>query len=57
MTEICWVSPVSFIDWETLQGVNIPFANLELMLRFKQSTREKDILDKNYLQQLKKSSS
>lgn len=35
-----------------LQGVKIPFATAELMLKLKQSVREKDVMDRNYLEHL-----
>ena len=39
-----------FIEWETIDGVRIPFADERLMLRFKQGDREKDILDRRFLE-------
>ena len=38
------------IEWEEIQGVRIPFAGPQLMLRFKQGPREKDILDRRFLE-------
>jgi hypothetical protein len=37
-----------------IDGVAIPFAGAELMLRLKQSMREKDGWDRGFLQQLLK---
>jgi hypothetical protein len=39
-----------FIDLVDIQGVKVPFANAELMLRFKQGFREKDIMDRRFLE-------
>lgn len=38
------------IEWDTIEGVKIPFASAKLMLQFKQGTREKDVLDRQYLE-------
>lgn len=35
-----------------LQGVEIPFATAELMLKLKQSVREKDVMDRKFLEHL-----
>jgi hypothetical protein len=35
-----------------VDGVPIPFAGAELMLKMKQSPREKDSIDRRFLQQL-----
>ena len=43
-----------FIHWITVQGVRIPFANPELLLRTKQTYREKDAEDRLFLQHLLK---
>jgi len=40
------------IETETIEGVPIPFAGAELMLRLKQGVREKDAWDRSFLQQL-----
>jgi hypothetical protein len=40
-----------YIEWEEISGVKIPFANGELMLRFKQGSREKDVLDRKFLEE------
>lgn len=43
------------IDWSEIDGVRIPFANASLLLRMKQdSLREKDILDRRFLEHLKR---
>lgn len=38
------------IEWEEIEGVRIPFASAKLMLRLKQSLREKDIIDRQFLE-------
>lgn len=38
------------IEWQEIQGVRVPFANAELMLRFKQGWRDKDAMDRKYLE-------
>ena len=40
------------IETEEIEGVRIPFAGAQLMLKMKQSPREKDVVDRNFLQQL-----
>jgi hypothetical protein len=40
------------IETEVIDGVPIPFASAQLMLRMKQSSREKDAADRSFLQQL-----
>lgn len=54
MTEasgIRYSEAAELIDWEEIEGVLIPFANAELMLRFKsRSHRAKDLLDRKFLQ-------
>ena len=40
------------IEWENIQGVSIPFAGPELMLKLKQGFREKDSWDRSFLQNL-----
>lgn len=55
MTEACGVryeDSAGGIEIETIDGVPVPFAGAELMLRMKQSLREKDSLDRSFLQQL-----
>lgn len=39
-----------------VEGVSIPFAGLELLLKMKQGVREKDILDRKFLEQIQKKS-
>jgi hypothetical protein len=39
------------IEWEETHGVKVPFASAALMLRFKQSNREKDVLDRRFLEE------
>ena len=45
----------SQIEIETIEGVPIPFASAELMLRMKEGTREKDAADRTFLQELLRS--
>lgn len=55
MTEACGVTyeqACEGIEIETIDGVAIPFAGARLMLRMKQSMREKDSWDRSFLQQL-----
>ena len=55
MTEACGVrseDAVGEIETETIDGVSISFAGAELMLKMKQSPREKDTADRSFLQQL-----
>jgi len=53
MTEASGISfeeAESDIEWDMIQGVNIPFASAKLMLRFKQGLREKDVMDRKFLE-------
>jgi len=55
MTEACGVTyeeARSGIEHMTIQGVEVPFAGAELMLKMKQGTRDKDAADRSFLQQL-----
>ena len=55
MTEACGVGYAEArqgIEIETIDGVRIPFAGAELMLRLKQGRREKDVEDRAFLQRL-----
>lgn len=55
MTEACGVryeDAVAGIETEVIAGVPIPFAGAELMLKMKQSPREKDAADRSFLEQL-----
>ena len=55
MTEACGVQfedAAGGIETEVIDGVPIPFAGAELMLKMKQSPREKDAADRSFLQQL-----
>lgn len=55
MTEACGVryeDAGNGIEIEIIDGVPIPFAGAELMLRMKQSPREKDTNDRSFLLQL-----
>ncbi|MDA9120372.1 hypothetical protein N9J83_09595 [Opitutales bacterium] len=45
-------SAESQIDWHELDGVKIPFASAELMLKTKQTLREKDEIDRLYLRRI-----
>lgn len=44
----------SEIEWVDVDGTEIPFASAELMLRMKQTFRDKDELDRKYLERLLK---
>lgn len=55
MTEACGVSytdAAGGIEIEVIDGVAIPFAGAELMLKMKQGAREKDVADRSFLQRL-----
>jgi len=55
MTAACGVGyedAMSGIETEVIDGVPIPFAGAELMLKMKQSPREKAAVDRSFLQQL-----
>ena len=55
MTEACGVrfeDTKGGVDLVEIDGVRIPFAGAELMLRMKQSPREKDAVDRSFLHQL-----
>jgi hypothetical protein len=55
MTEACGVGyedAKSGIETETIDRIAIPFASAELMLRMKQGTRQKDLADRSFLQEL-----
>jgi hypothetical protein len=55
MTEACGVryeDAVGGIETELIDGVAVPFASADLMLKMKQSPREKDAADRSFLQQL-----
>jgi hypothetical protein len=58
MTEASGISfedAKELIDWVEIDGVRIPFANAALLLRMKQlSWREKDIMDRRFLESLKR---
>jgi len=41
----------SKVDWVTLENVRIPFANVELLWELKQTKREKDSLDLEFLKE------
>ena len=54
MTEasgIGYAAAESQIEWEEIGGVRIPFASAELMLRFKQGSRDKDRMDRQFLEE------
>jgi hypothetical protein len=55
MTEACGVrfeDAAGGIETEVIDGVAVPFAGAELMLKMKQSPRENDASDRSFLQQL-----
>ena len=45
-------SAESQIEWHELEGVKIPFASAELMLKTKQTLREKDEVDRLFLRRI-----
>jgi len=45
-------SAESHIEWHEIDGVKIPFASAELMLKTKQTLREKDEIDRVYLKRI-----
>ncbi len=49
-TGIGFAEAEPFIEWQEIEGVSVPFASAELMLRFKQGRREKDQLDRKFLE-------
>ena len=42
----------SEIDWRDIEGIRIPFASPSLLLKTKQTVREKDEIDRLYLKRL-----
>jgi len=50
--DIDFESAVEDIDWREIEGVRIPFASPELLLKTKQTVREKDAIDRLYLKRL-----
>ena len=44
------------VSWQDVSGVNIPFANPKLLLRLKQTYRDKDVADRLFLEALLKRS-
>jgi hypothetical protein len=40
------------IDWRVIEGIRIPFASAALLLKTKQTVREKDEIDRLYLKRL-----
>ena len=47
----------SEIDWHEIEGVRIPFASAALLLKTKQTVREKDEIDRHYLMRILKEES
>jgi hypothetical protein len=41
------------IDWKDVEGVQVPFANLNLMLKLKRSYRDRDVQDRKMLEHIK----
>jgi len=50
-TGIGYEEAARHIEWQEVQGVRVPFASAELMLRFKQGWREKDVMDRKFLEE------
>ena len=44
----------SSVETISIKGVPIPFANVDLLLRMKQTVRAKDVLDRQFLERRKK---
>ena len=42
------------IDWREIEGIKIPFASASLLLKTKQTVREKDEIDRHYLMRILK---
>ena len=40
------------IDWRVIEGIRIPFASAALLLKTKQTVREKDEIDRLYLKRI-----
>lgn len=40
------------IDWREIEGIRIPFASPQLLLKTKQTVREKDAIDRLFLQRI-----
>jgi hypothetical protein len=56
MTKACGVDYAEAekdIEWHEVDGVRIPFANLDLMLKLKRSYRARDVEDREILQRIK----
>ncbi|MFI5335267.1 MAG: hypothetical protein ACHQ5A_00665 [Opitutales bacterium] len=51
-TGLSYADAEPFIEWAVFDGVRIPFASAELMLRFKQGVHEKDVMDRQFLENL-----
>jgi len=45
-------SAINEIEWREMEGVRIPFASPGLLLRTKQTVREKDEIDRSFLKRL-----
>ncbi len=56
-TDVKYAGAEDQIEWREIQGTRIPFASAGLMLRLKQGLREKDILDRRFLEALLRSRS
>jgi hypothetical protein len=55
MTEACGVGfaeAESEIEWSQIRDVAVPFASPALMLKMKQGTRERDVIDRRFLEEL-----
>ncbi len=49
-----YVDASSSVETITIKGVPIPFANVDLLLRMKQTVRAKDVLDRQFLERRQK---
>jgi len=50
-TGIAYDEASQYLEWHEVEGVQVPFANAALMLRFKQGWREKDSMDRKFLEE------
>jgi len=57
MTQACGVAydeAEKDIEWKDVEGVQVPFANIDLMLKLKRSYRERDREDREVLERIKR---
>ena len=49
---VTYADASSDIEWLEIDGVQIPFASAPLMLKMKQGVREKDVMDRKFLERI-----